>query len=130
MKPEECPPAENVHAICPSGLARWFTVAMFATAFAWVEAAVVFYLRTMVNRMDPYQSDPLPVVGGIGGAELVREAATLLMLFSVGMLAGKSWRSRWGSPAGSRSASAGSRAAGNRRRSDDRSFTTASLQRG
>ncbi len=83
-------------AICPSGLARWLTVALFATAFAWVEAAVVFYLRTLVDRLEPYQADPLPVVGGIGGTELVREAATLLMLFSVGMLAGKSWRSRWG----------------------------------
>jgi hypothetical protein len=88
--------SEKNHAICPSGLARWLTVATFAIAFAWVEAAVVFYLRTMVNRMEPYQVDPLPVAGSIGAAELVREAATLLMLFSVGMLAGRSWRSRWG----------------------------------
>lgn len=63
---------------------------------AWVEAAVVFYLRTMTNRIEPYQPDPLPLMAGLDGVELVREAATLLMLFTVGMLAGKSWRSRWG----------------------------------
>lgn len=65
-------------------------------AMAWVEAAVVYYLRTMVNRIEPYQQEPFPLVGGMGRAELVREAATLLMLLCVGMLAGRSWRSRLG----------------------------------
>src|SRR6266850_628445 len=43
---------------------RWFTVAVFAVAMAWVESAVVFYLRTMINRIEPYQPTPLPVAGG------------------------------------------------------------------
>jgi len=75
---------------------RWLTVAAYAVAMAWVESAVVFYLRTISNRIDPYQPDPLPPVTGLGAVELVREAATLIMLFTVGMLAGKGWRSRWG----------------------------------
>lgn len=77
-------------------LARWSTVGVFAIAMAWVEAAVVFYLRTMVNRIEPYQTDPLPLAGGLGQAELVREAATLIMLLTVGILAGSTWRARLG----------------------------------
>jgi hypothetical protein len=65
-------------------------------AMAWVESAVVFYLRTMIDRIDPYQPNPLPVIGKLGPAELVREAATLVMLLTVGMLAGRNWRSRLG----------------------------------
>ncbi len=75
---------------------RWLVVIVFAIAMAWVESAVVFYLRTMIDRIEPYQTNPLPVFGGLGRAELVREFATLVMLFTVGLLAGKSWRSRLG----------------------------------
>ena len=75
---------------------RWSTVVLFAVAMAWVESAVVYYLRTMINRIDPYQPNPLPLAGGIGTAEVIREAATLLMLWTVGVLAGRTWRSRWG----------------------------------
>jgi hypothetical protein len=63
---------------------------------AWVEAAVVYYLRTMVGRIEPYQAHPLPLIGSLGTAELVREAATLVMLLAVGFLAGRSWRDRLG----------------------------------
>src|ERR1041384_2288799 len=80
----------------PKEHGRWWTVAMFALAMAWVESAVVYYLRTMINRIDPLQPGPLPVVGNLGGVELVREAATLLMLLAVGILAGRTWRSRLG----------------------------------
>ncbi len=79
-----------------SNRARWLVVAGYAAAMAWVEAAVVYYLRTMVNRIEPHQPDPLPLMGGLGTAEMVREAATLLMLMAVGTLAGRSWRSRLG----------------------------------
>jgi len=77
-------------------LRTWFLVVLFALAMAWVESAVVYYLRTLVGRIDPYQPDPLPITGGLGQAELVRELATLVMLFTVGTLAGRSWRSRVG----------------------------------
>jgi len=73
---------------------RWSVVVLFAIAMAWVEAAVVLYLRTLVDRLDPYQPHPLPVEGALGGAELVREVATLVMLGTVGWIAGRTWRSR------------------------------------
>jgi len=71
----------------------WAVVVVYAAAMAWVESAVVYYMRTMIDRIDPYQPTPLPVVGNMGFAELVREAATLAMLLAVGMLAGRTWRS-------------------------------------
>jgi hypothetical protein len=77
-------------------LARWSIVFVFAVAMAWVESAVVFYLRTMIDRIEPYQPNPLPLMGGLAGAELVREAATLVMLLTVGLLAGRTWPSRLG----------------------------------
>jgi hypothetical protein len=76
--------------------ARWWTVVIFAVAMAWVEAAVVYYLRTMVDRIDPYRVNPLPLIGGLGPVELAREFATLVMLFAVGALADRNWRARLG----------------------------------
>ncbi len=75
---------------------RWLVVAIYAMAMAWVESAVVFYLRTMIDRIDPYQPNPLPMVGGFAKAELIRELATMVMLATVGILAGKNLRSRFG----------------------------------
>jgi hypothetical protein len=63
---------------------------------AWVESAVVVYLRTLIGRVTPYQTDPLPVSVGLGWIEVGRELATLVMLFTVGWLAGQTWRSRSG----------------------------------
>jgi hypothetical protein len=65
-------------------------------AMAWVEAAVVFYLRSMIDRIEPYQHNPLPDIGGFASVELPREFATLVMLFAVGFLAGRTWRARIG----------------------------------
>jgi hypothetical protein len=73
---------------------RLFHVAFFAVAMAWVEAAVVLYLRVLVDRLQPYQADPLPHFGGLGGAEIIREAATLAMLLAAGWLAGTNPRTR------------------------------------
>ena len=74
----------------------WSVVALYAAAMAWVEAAVVFYLRSMMHRIDPYQPNPLPVIGGFAQVELPRELATLVMLLAVGVLAGRTWRARLG----------------------------------
>ena len=76
--------------------ARWFIVVAFAVAMAWMESATVYYLRTLVDRIEPYQPNPLPIQGVLGQVELVREAATLVMLLTLGMLAGRTWRARWG----------------------------------
>ena len=78
------------------GSGRWLAVAAFAIAMAWMEAATVFYLRTIVDRIEPYQPNPLPFSGVLGPVELVREAATLIMLLTLGIAAGRTWRARLG----------------------------------
>ena len=75
---------------------RWWMVVIYAMAMAWVESAVVFYLRSMIDRIEPYQPNPLPVIGGLAAVELPREFATMVMLFAVGVLAGRTWRARFG----------------------------------
>lgn len=74
----------------------WLVVVLFAVAMAWMESATVYYLRLLVDRLEPYQANPLPISGPVGDVELVREAATLLMLLTVGILAGKTWQTRIG----------------------------------
>lgn len=76
--------------------ARWIVVVTFAVAMAWVEAACVLYIRTLVGRIEPYQPNPLPLAGALGNVELVREASTLVMIAMVGLLAGRTWRRRAG----------------------------------
>jgi hypothetical protein len=76
--------------------ARWAIVVVFAIAMAWVEAASVFYIRALVDRIEPYQANPLPINGSLGGVELWREASTLVMIAAVGTLAGRTWRRRAG----------------------------------
>jgi hypothetical protein len=75
---------------------RWAIVMTFAIAMAWVEAASVFYIRALVDRIEPYQANPLPVHGALGNVELWREAATLVMIATLGLLAGRTWRRRAG----------------------------------
>jgi hypothetical protein len=79
-----------------SDWSRWWMIVIYAVAMAWVESAVVFYLRSMMGRIEPYQADPLPVIGGFALVELPREFATMVMLFAVGFLAGRTWRARIG----------------------------------
>ena len=76
--------------------ARWMIVMAFAIAMAWLEAACVYYIRALVDRIEPYQPNPLPIHGWLGNVELWREAATLVMLATLGMLAGHTWRRRAG----------------------------------
>ncbi|SRR6266511_6167116 len=73
---------------------RWWLVVVFAVGMAWVESACVYYLRVMVDRVEPYQTNPLPMQGPLGPVELVREAATLVMLLAIGMLAGRTRQTR------------------------------------
>ncbi|MEW6092706.1 MAG: hypothetical protein AB1531_01960 [Chloroflexota bacterium] len=77
-------------------LKRLGIASLYAIGMAWVESAVVVYLRVMIGRVDPYQTDPLPITAGLGWIEVGREAATLLMLWTVGWLAGQTWRGRAG----------------------------------
>jgi hypothetical protein len=80
---------------------RWLLVILFAAAMAWVESAAVFYLWVKLDRVVPHQAQPLPPAPAVGvlsfgAVELVREAATLVMLLTIGGLAGQTTRSRWG----------------------------------
>ena len=75
---------------------RFAIVVIFSIAMAWMESSTVAYLRTLVHRVEPYQQSPLPIADSFGVTELVREAATLLMLISASWLAGTSWKSRLG----------------------------------
>jgi hypothetical protein len=77
-----------------SALKRWSVVVLFALAMAWMESATVFYLRTLVGRVDPYQVSPLPPHRLLGNIEIVREIATMAMLVTVGWLAGREFRTR------------------------------------
>jgi hypothetical protein len=69
-------------------------VVIFAIAMAWMESATVYYLRVMVDRVVPYQHNPLPIHGVLGPVEIVREASTLVMLLAVGILAAATWQKR------------------------------------
>jgi hypothetical protein len=75
---------------------RFLVVGIYAISMAWVESAVVVYLRVMIGRVVPYQADPLPISVGLGWIEVGREVATLLMLGTVGWLAGQTFRGRAG----------------------------------
>ena len=90
------PANQRRSAETPPRFGRWCVVVLFATAMAWVESAVVFYLRTMIDRIQPYQPNPLPEFRGFELAEIVRELATMIMLATVGWLAGRTTRSRIG----------------------------------
>lgn len=71
--------------------ARLLWIIVFGTAFGWLEAAVVVYLRRIYYPTGfalPLQ----PIDSPILVVELGREAATLIMLAAVAMLAG---RTRW-----------------------------------
>lgn len=65
---------------------RLIWVALYAIAMAFVEAAVVVYLRAL---LDATQADRVP------GVEIGREAATIVMLLAVGVLAGGELRERF-----------------------------------
>jgi hypothetical protein len=78
----------------PDTIQKWIWVAIFAAAFAYVESAVVVYLRKIyfegsfefpivtVWENGRHVLDPLIVV------EMGREAATIVMLAAAGILAG------------------------------------------
>jgi len=73
---------------------KWWTVVLFGLAMAWMESATVAYLRMLVDRVNPYQTRPLPLHPELASTEVVRELATMVMLFTVGWLAGRDWRTR------------------------------------
>src|ERR1035437_8633783 len=75
---------------------RALTVVLYAAAMAYVESAAVVYLQR-AQSIDPDHLFPLQspqVLGNLAPIEVGREAATLVMLATVGILAGKRWPDR------------------------------------
>jgi hypothetical protein len=71
-------------------------VALYAVAMAYLESAVVVYLRGALD-LEPGRIFPLmgrEAVGDLTWIELGRELATLVMLAAIGILAGRSWLER------------------------------------
>ncbi len=77
------------------GFSRWLWVLLFGIAFAWVESAVVVYLREIYFKGSFYfplvleWQDKRIVADHLMYIEFGREIATILMLASVGLLAGR-----------------------------------------
>jgi hypothetical protein len=74
---------------------RLLPLAAFAVAMAYVEAAVVVYLRRALGVAD-ILSDVPPYDPAIALTEIAREAATLIMLLAAGWAAGRTRQSRLG----------------------------------
>jgi hypothetical protein len=88
-------------------------IAAFALAFGFVEAAVVVYLRAAIGDLPGYHgtladvrrmaatSDPAqpftPLPQSLLTVEVVREAATMVMLIAIALLAAPKRRERWAS---------------------------------
>ena len=87
------------------------TLAIFAAAFGFVEAAVVVYLRAAVGLLPGYTgtlselrhtspgyeqaASPAQLPQSLLIIEMYREAATMIMLVSVALLTASSTRARW-----------------------------------
>jgi hypothetical protein len=72
-----------------------FWVSVFSIAMAYLESAVVVYLRRVYGITDLNLQVP-PFDAQIAAIEVGRELATLVMLLSIGWIAGKTFQSRVG----------------------------------
>jgi len=70
-------------------------VGIFAVAMAYLESAVVVYLRALYGIEDLLRDIPL-TADIFTGIEIGREAATLIMLVIIGMISSKDWQKRIG----------------------------------
>ena len=74
---------------------RVTVVAVYALAMGYLEAVVVYYIRFAVGDVHAAGSVTSSITGGFPwGIEMTREVATLVMLATVGLLAGRDWRER------------------------------------
>lgn len=73
---------------------RILIVSIFAIAMALLETAVVIYLREIMYP-EGFKFPLEPIPPGITLTEILREAATLVMLVTIGLLAGKSFSQRF-----------------------------------
>jgi hypothetical protein len=77
------------------GRKRLLVAALFGVAFGFVEAAVVIYLRAAAGLSDGRQVQPLTAFpAALLRIECFREAATMIMLGGIAMLAGQRTKER------------------------------------
>ncbi|WP_322801059.1 hypothetical protein [Thermoflexus sp.] len=74
---------------------RLLVLSLFTVAMAYVESAVVVYLRQVYGITDLLRDTPVRP-DWLTPIELGREIATLVMLFTAGSLAGRTPAARWG----------------------------------
>ncbi|MBN2699254.1 MAG: hypothetical protein JXR52_10560 [Bacteroidales bacterium] len=70
------------------------TITLLAIALGFLENAVVIYLRELLYP-DGFQFPLSPIPVDLAVTELLRELSTLVILFNIGMLAGKSFSERF-----------------------------------
>jgi hypothetical protein len=74
---------------------RITVVALFAIAMGYLEAVVVYYIRYALGDVHATSSVATAITKGFPwGIEMTREIATLVMLATVALLAGRDWRER------------------------------------
>lgn len=77
------------------GRKRLLVTALFGVAFGFVEAAVVIYIRAYLGLINGPQAQPLTAFpAALLRIECFREAATMIMLGGIAMLAGERTRER------------------------------------
>jgi len=106
------PVADRVERIRDGVRLRWVALLVFGTGFGYVEAAVVSYLRRIIGYQSGYQlgarrvyldlrfiafvqpDRSVLVDPGLTEVEIAREAATLVMLVAIAVVAGETLRRR------------------------------------
>ena len=76
----------------PAARLAWVTA--YALAMGYLESAVVVYLRALLYPHG-FTFPMEALTPSLAGVEVVREAATVIMLFAVGILAGRSMATRF-----------------------------------
>ncbi len=75
-----------------SKLLVWVTI--YSIGMAFIESAVVVYLRE-IYYPDGFSFPLMPIEGNVALTEILREAATMIMLISIGFLAGRNGLERF-----------------------------------
>jgi hypothetical protein len=76
----------------PIKLLSWITI--FAIAMGFLESSVVVYLRALLYP-EGFNFPLAPIPQSLALTEILREAATIIMLFGAGYLAGRSFTTRF-----------------------------------
>jgi hypothetical protein len=79
-----------------AGWIRVLAVLVYAVAMGYAETAAVIYIRLVLGGVDPLRRIGQPPPAELGVTEVGREIATIVMLATVAIMAGRGWAGRWG----------------------------------